>query len=84
MAKRIRIGLIFSYDEDWIAGAYYILNIIHALKTVDKEEQPHIVILSEKKDNYDLVISETNYPHLSFLNLEIGKLLPLKNELSIN
>ena len=66
MAKRTRIGLVFSYDEDWIAGAYYILNIIHALKTVDKEEQPHIVILSKKKENYDLVLSETNYPYLSF------------------
>jgi glycosyltransferase involved in cell wall biosynthesis len=66
MAKRTRIGLIFSYNENWIAGAYYILNIIHALKVVEEKEQPHIVVLSDSKENYNLVVSETNYPYLSF------------------
>ncbi|MFT4668555.1 MAG: glycosyltransferase involved in cell wall biosynthesis [Flavobacteriaceae bacterium] len=81
MAKRARIGLIFSYDEDWIAGAYYILNIIHALKTVEDGKQPHIVILSEKEENYKVVVSETNYPHLSFFKFGTWKPFTLKERI---
>lgn len=48
MAERTRIGLIFSYDENWIGGAYYILNIVHALNTVNDIRKPHIVVLATK------------------------------------
>ena len=33
MVKRKKIALRFSYNEGWIAGAYYIMNLVHALKT---------------------------------------------------
>ncbi len=71
MAKRTRIGLIFSYDENWIAGAYYILNIIHALKTIEDDLKPHVVVLSEKEENLDIVEAETQYPYLSFYKFPI-------------
>ncbi len=35
MAKRKRVGLVYSYNENWVAGSYYILNIIHALNTLE-------------------------------------------------
>ncbi len=67
MAERKRIGLIFSYNEGWIAGSYYILNIIHALKTLPTKERPIVVILSEARSNYNRVVQETQYPFLEFL-----------------
>ena len=66
MAKRKRIGLVFSYNENWIAGSYYILNIIHALNTLSDKEKPILVILSENIENFNVVLKETNYPFLEY------------------
>jgi len=66
MVERQRIALTFSYDEEWIAGTYYILNIIHALKLLDESEWPEVVIVSEERKNYEIVKKETAYPRLNF------------------
>ena len=28
MGGKIKIGLIYNYDENWIGGAYYFINIV--------------------------------------------------------
>ncbi len=66
MAKRARIGLIFSYTEEWIAGTYYILNIINALHKLPRKKQPVILVITDNPNNYDFVKKETQY---SFLEL---------------
>jgi glycosyltransferase involved in cell wall biosynthesis len=66
MAERKRIGVRFSYNENWIAGSYYILNIIHALNTLHDNEKPIVVVLSEHLDDYNVVKNETNYPFLEY------------------
>lgn len=68
MAERKRIGVRFSYNENWIAGSYYILNIIHALNTLEAIRKPIIVVLSENIDNFNIVKSETQYPFLEYFN----------------
>lgn len=73
MAQRKRIGLTFSYNEEWIAGSYYILNIIHALKVLPNSVRPEIFIISEEKKNFDIVKEETKYPHLNFFQFPIKK-----------
>jgi glycosyltransferase involved in cell wall biosynthesis len=73
MANRKRVGLIFSYNENWIAGAYYILNIIHALKTLDDVEKPTLVILSESSENFSKVKTETIYPYLEYAEFPFKK-----------
>jgi len=65
MAERTRLGLTFSYTEHWIAGSYYILNLIHALKLLPDKQRPHLhVLLSSNKE--ESLIQETAYPYLSF------------------
>ena len=66
MAERTRIGLIFSYDENWIGGAYYILNIVHALNTLSDVKKPHIVVLATKMEDFELLKNSTQYPYLSY------------------
>lgn len=66
MVERKRIGFRFSYNEDWIAGSYYILNIIHALNTLEDNIKPNIIIISENIDNFNIVKKETNYPFLEY------------------
>jgi glycosyltransferase involved in cell wall biosynthesis len=65
MAQRIKIGLIFSYDENWIGGTYYVLNLIQALKTIEDDSKPHLTIISTNEDDFDKV-RPLEYPYISF------------------
>jgi len=62
---RKKVGLIFSYDERWIAGAYYIFNLVHALKTLPEEERPHLIICTNAVADYQKLLAETQYPFTS-------------------
>lgn len=72
MGQRIRIGLTFSYNEGWIGGTYYFLNLIHALNTLKEEEKPHLTILSQQLADFNLV-RKINYPYISFHKIDIQK-----------
>lgn len=73
MDKKIAIGLLFSYDENWIGGSYYILNLIHSLNALEDSQKPHLVILSQKEEDFEL-IKEINYPFIEYK--KGGKKLP--------
>ena len=64
MAERKRVGVVFSYNENWIAGTYYILNIINALNTVEDSRKPVIVLLTDDPNNRKIVYEQTQYPFL--------------------
>ena len=64
MAKRIKLGLVFKYDEAWVAGSYYILNLIQALKTLPFEKQPEIILFTDNKEDQERVVL-LGYPFLS-------------------
>lgn len=61
------IGFIFNYNENWIGGSYYILNIIHALNSLPEEEKPVVSVLSPKKSDFELAKKETKYPRLNYI-----------------
>ncbi len=65
MAKRYRIILQYSYNDGWIAGSYYILNLIEALKLLPDSEKPQITLLYNSKDGIELV-EKIAYPYLTF------------------
>jgi glycosyltransferase involved in cell wall biosynthesis len=69
MVKRIKIGLIYSYDEGWIAGAYYISNLIHSLNLIEDQVKPELIVLSYSKKEFDSVSALTKYPYLRFKQL---------------
>jgi len=66
MDKRSKIGLIFSYNENWIGGTYYIFNIIHSLNTLEDFKKPELIIFAESNYYFEKVKIETNYPYLTF------------------
>lgn len=68
MAQRIKVGLLFNYDTNWVAGAYYILNLIHAVNKLDDSHKPEFTILSHSEDEFKIA-RETGYPYLSFSKL---------------
>ncbi|GAB3961660.1 glycosyltransferase family 1 protein [Spirosoma harenae] len=67
MGQRKRLGLLFSYNEKWIGGTYYILNLIHALNLLTDNTKPFITIISSKKTDFNYIKNETKYPYLTFL-----------------
>lgn len=71
MDKRIKLGLIYSYDEGWIAGAYYIENLIHALNTLPDSEKPEIYIFSYSKEDFQRLQDSTGYPYILFYPINI-------------
>jgi len=64
MVKRKRVGLVYSYNENWVAGSYYILNIVHALNTIEDSLKPEIVLLTDSMENFLRFKIETQYPYL--------------------
>ena len=62
---RKRLGLIFSYDDEWIGGTYYTINLIHALNALSENEKPEIVAFSNFVD-FAKLQKETNYPYLTY------------------
>ena len=65
MAQRKKLGLVFKYDESWVAGSYYIINLIYALKELDDNKKPEIVVFIDY-DQDKTRIKSINYPYLTF------------------
>ncbi|GAB4128564.1 MAG: glycosyltransferase family 1 protein [Raineya sp.] len=84
MAQRLKIGLIFSYNENWIAGAYYIENLIHALNTLPDFQKPDIFILSYDEKDFDRILQQSNYPYLHkyIINIKYNILERIINKIS--
>ena len=69
MAERKRIALIFSYNENWIGGTYYILNLVHALNILPDEQKPEIMLCTHTKKEFEYFAGETKYPYLRLFEM---------------
>jgi hypothetical protein len=68
MAKRIKVGIIYSYDENWIGGTYYYQNLIQSLNLLPDARKPHLVILSNSIASF-ASLREINYPFITYKDL---------------
>lgn len=68
MAKRKKIALTYYYSEDWIAGSYYVVNIIQAFNSLEDEEKPHLNIVLNNQRGIDL-IKGIDYPYIEYINI---------------
>jgi glycosyltransferase involved in cell wall biosynthesis len=64
MVERTRVTLLYSYDDNWIGGTYYILNIIKGLNTLPDHLKPQLLILHNSKSKTSS-ISEIGYPYIN-------------------
>lgn len=55
MGKRTKLGIYFSYNENWIGSTYYIINIIEALKTIPDNDLPKIYFISENPKDLEII-----------------------------
>jgi len=73
--KRIKLGLIFSYSEDYIAVSYYILNIIEGLNLLEDFEKPELIIFCSREEDFERVKS-IGYPYLKMIPLIEESVIP--------
>jgi glycosyltransferase involved in cell wall biosynthesis len=64
----LRIGILFKYDENWIGGTYYLVNLISALNLLSDSDKPRILIFSNSSD-FKFLISQVNYPILEHVEI---------------
>ncbi len=63
--RRIRLGLVFSHNDAWIGGTYYILNLISALNSIPDSVKPSITVIIDKESD-KTIIDQIKYPYLIF------------------
>jgi glycosyltransferase involved in cell wall biosynthesis len=66
VGQRKKIGILFSYNEGWIGGTYYFINLVLALLTLPEKDQPHIIVFADSEESFKKM-KETGYPFLSYL-----------------
>ncbi len=64
MVKKFTIGLIYSVNENWIAGTYYIENLINALGSLPEIEQPFLKIYCYSEEEYKQLLSRVFYKNM--------------------
>lgn len=62
--ERTKIGVVFSYNPAWIAGTYYVQNLVHALGRLDDNHRPVVVVACKNDQDFNYLAAETGYPYL--------------------
>ncbi len=86
MDKRKSIGIFFTYNENWIGGTYYIINLIHALNKLPESKKPLLHILATGDHDFDFLINETKYQYVKRFYIDRSKsfFTDIKNFISNN
>ena len=74
MGNRKRIGLLFSFDESWTGGVYYLYNIILAFKSLNDARKPELIIFY-RDPSVIKGIAELNYPFIRYKPLVLRGLV---------
>lgn len=66
MAKRTRLGIHYSYNENWIGGTYYIHNLLKAILTLPETDLPIITVFAESEQEFVKLAKDTQYPNMNY------------------
>jgi glycosyltransferase involved in cell wall biosynthesis len=66
MGERKRIGICYTYSENWIGGTYYIENLIHALNCLQDSEKPQIILIANHYRDFEVAKKKLDYPYITF------------------
>ncbi|HEU0125678.1 MAG TPA: glycosyltransferase [Flavobacterium sp.] len=70
MANRKHISLIYQYNDNWIGGTYYILNILKVLNLLPQSIKPEITIFYNDKNSI-AAVKQINYPHINYVQTRL-------------
>ncbi len=60
-----RIGLLYSYNENWIGGSYYIQNLVNSFHTVEQTKKPELFVFTNSAEEYQTIVDATHYPYMT-------------------
>lgn len=81
MGKRIRLGLVYIWDKNWLGGKYYLQNLLIALNTLDDVKKPHVNLYCLDDDTFLDFQHNTNYPYLEKTVVKIGLSYRIKRKI---
>ena len=64
MDKRLRLGLVYLWDESWLGGYYYVLNLLRALDTLSDDRKPFVRLYCLKDEAFDHLKADSGYEYL--------------------
>jgi glycosyltransferase involved in cell wall biosynthesis len=69
-SRKLSIGIIFNFNNNWFGGVNYIINIIKILNTLPTNEKPDLTIFYTKQLSNELdKIKRINYENIKFEEL---------------
>ena len=69
--ERLKLGLLFNFDPQWMGGIIYILNLIKTLNYLDDNEKPFLFLFY--KPELQKFVDQVNYPFLSTIEYNFPK-----------
>jgi glycosyltransferase involved in cell wall biosynthesis len=70
MAQEKRIGIIYSYNENWIGAAYYIQNLIRSLNFLPEDQKIKLYVLTKSKELFHDLKNVTGYEKMEYIQYE--------------
>lgn len=68
MVERKRVGLVFTFDKEWLGGIIYIINLIKSANLLSDSTKPHIVLYYAPENVRFLAeIRAINYPSIKYI-----------------
>ncbi len=83
MVKGKRIGIAYTYDENWVGGTYYIQNLISSLHYLPVKNQPLLYVLTKDKKTFDILKEATHYNKLIFLKDSVSEIQNIINKIAL-
>jgi glycosyltransferase involved in cell wall biosynthesis len=84
MAERKHISLIYQYDDNWIGGTYYILNVVRSLSTLNEGAKPFLTIFYNLGSALN-DLKSIEYPYIEYIEFstKINNLKKAFNQISL-
>ena len=79
MGKRLKIGINYNYNRNWMGGTYYVENLIHSLNSLEDSLKPELLVVTRSKDHFERIYN-IGYPYVT--NLNYGQLQKGINRIS--
>lgn len=71
MGKRIRLGLVYIWSNNWLGGKYYLENLLIALNTLTDDKKPWVNLYCLDETTYKDFQKSTGYPYLEHTIVKI-------------
>jgi len=70
---RIRAGIVFNFNPNWMGGVIYVINLVKILNRLDDKDKPEIILFYSP--SLTKFLDEFNYPYLTLVKWKFPSVL---------